>query len=155
MGLVGNGSPLRVHFAPLGAEVVESMMDALVEGVAPGRHPARVAKAMRDDDGVAHRRAIATSRTELMRVHRETILAAYRQSQVVEGYYRLASKSSRTCLACLLMDGEFFALDVPFAEHVNGRYVPVPALSGVAPSWTLGRDWFLGASWCSATLDDG
>jgi hypothetical protein len=51
---------------------------------------------MRDRGGVAHQRALRTSRTELMRVHRETTLAGYRHSGVVSGYYRLASKSVRT-----------------------------------------------------------
>lgn len=87
--------------------------------------------------------AIRTARTEPLRAYREASLGQYRQSGVVAGYLRLAAKSDRTCPACLFMDGEWFPLSVPFAEHVQGRCTPVPALDpNQAASWRTGQVWF-------------
>ena len=58
---------------------------------------------------------------------------------------RVAAKSLRTCLACLLADGTVYELEAEFAEHPQGRCVCVPILAGrEPPTMTKGRAWFEG-----------
>jgi hypothetical protein len=83
------------------------------------------------------------ARTETLRVYRLTTLERYRASGVVVGYRRLASKSARTCVACLMADGRFYALDEPFDQHPNCRCTLVPVLrTGDLVQWETGQEWF-------------
>ena len=67
----------------------------------------------------------------------------YRESNVVSGFRRLAAKDGRTCLACLMSDGETFDLASDLTDHPNGRCVAVPILVGrEPPQWQTGREWF-------------
>ena len=48
-------------------------------------------------------------------------------------------------MACLLADGQFYAVDEPFEEHPNGRCTLIPVVKGMEPvQWETGKDWFLG-----------
>jgi hypothetical protein len=87
-------------------------------------------------------RSLVIARTEQLRAWREASRATYQASGVVAGYKRLAAKSTRTCIACLLADGQFYALDQPFEEHPQGRCTLVPVLIGRdPPDWERGRQW--------------
>jgi hypothetical protein len=98
---------------------------------------------MRDAVNVTLDRAITIARTETARVYRETSRQQYIRSRVVEGYIRVAAKSVRTCMACLMADGTFYPLDVPFEEHVNGRCTSVPQVKGAPPIvYETGAQWF-------------
>lgn len=119
------------------------MTEALANGVALGWNPRKTERAMREAGRSVLQRALLIARTEQLRAYRTASLANYRASGVLSGYRRLAAKSARSCLACLLADGEFFTLEVAFEEHVAGRCTMVPVLaSGEAPEWETGRDWF-------------
>jgi SPP1 gp7 family putative phage head morphogenesis protein len=111
--------------------------------MARGWAPGKIARHMRDVLGVAPRTAMLSARTETLRVYREASLAQYRQSGIVDGYIRVAAKSERTCMACLAMDGEWFPLSEPFAEHPAGRCRSIPAKQGQQYPGTQGLDWFL------------
>jgi hypothetical protein len=92
-------------------------------------------------DGMAVKVAMARARQ----------LESYRRnSDIILGWERVASKSMRTCLYCLLMDGEQYPLHVEF-EDLNRcsseycRCTVIAVLDGVPrPRRTLGRRWFLG-----------
>lgn len=141
-GYVADGSPLRQYFARMYPSAMQGIMDALFEGLARGQGPRQIAKRMRDEMGVAARTAINSARTEPLRVYREASLAQYRKSGLVDGYIRVASKSVRTCMACLAQDGEWFPLDVPFAEHNMGRCVaPGTVVSGPPVKAFIARDY--------------
>lgn len=135
-------APLRQYFARMYPSAMQGIMDALFEGLARGLGPRQIARRMRDEMGVAARTAINSARTEPLRVYREASLAQYRKSGLVDGYIRVASKSVRTCMACLVQDGEWFPLDVPFAEHNMGRcVVPGTVVSGPAVKAFIARDY--------------
>ena len=150
VGLVSDGSPLRTYLLRTYPQAAQAMMDALMQGVGLGWGAQKTAREMRRGAAVGLRSAMNTARTETTRAYRAATLAQYEASRVVVGYRRLAAKSTRTCAACLMMDGEFFPLSTPFEEHVCGRCVPVPALEGPAVEgqepivWTTGREWFEG-----------
>lgn len=119
------------------------MVEALINGVALGWNPRKTERAMREAGRRVLQRALLIARTEQLRAYRTASLENYRASGVVKGYKRLASKSSRTCLACLLADGDFYTLDQSFDAHPNCRCTLIPVLfNGVAPQWETGRTWF-------------
>lgn len=141
-GYVADGSPLRAYFTKMYPAAMQGIMDALMTGMARGWGPAKTARLMRDALGVAPRTAINSARTETLRVYREASLEQYRKSGIVDGYFRVASKSERTCMACLAKDGEWFPLDVKFEEHNLGRCRPVPGRQDQVYPGTQGLDWF-------------
>lgn len=144
-GLAGDGSPLRTLLQGSFGVGAEGMFNQLLAGVALGRNPRVVARMMvRDGLSQSLTRMMLIARTEQLRVYRESSRQTYIHSGAVERYKRLASKSRRTCAACLMADGQVYDLDVPFEEHPMGKCVPVPVLVGLPPvQWTEGRDWFV------------
>lgn len=146
LNMAGNtaaGSPLASLFTPLPGEGAQAATRALMRGIALGWHPTKTAQAMMEGAGLAYERSVLIARTEQMRVYRETTRRQYVASDVVEGYRRVSAKSARTCIACLMADGRFYELDVPFEEHPAGRCVAIPVLrrsDGV--SWETGETWF-------------
>jgi len=142
-GNTGAGTPLATLLAPLPGEGAQAVTRALMRGVALGWHPTRTAQEMINGAGLAFQRALLIARTEQMRVYRETTRQQYVASAIVEGYIRVSAKSARTCIACLMSDGQFFELDVPFEEHPAGRCVAIPALvRGQRATWETGEQWF-------------
>jgi len=146
LNMAGNtaaGTPLSSLFAPLPGEAAQALTRALMRGVALGWHPTKTAQAMHDGAGLAYDRAVLIARTEQLRVYREASRRQYQTSGLVEGYRRVAAKGARTCIACLMADGRWYPLDVPFEEHPNGRCVPVPMLSEAeGVTWQTGKQWF-------------
>jgi len=93
---------------------------------------------------ITRTRALATARTEVNRVRRETTRQMYQaNSDVITGWEWVASKSARTCPACLALDGRVFDLDEVFPQHVNCRCTMIPVIDGIQrPPRQLGSDWF-------------
>lgn len=146
IGLVSDGSPLRTYLLKVYPQAAQAMMDALMKGMGLGWGAEKMAREMRQGAAVGLRSAMNTARTETTRAYRAASLGQYQSTGVVEGYVRLAAKSTRTCAACLMMDGKWFPLETPFEEHVCGRCTPVPTIKGreASRSWTTGREYFEG-----------
>jgi len=146
VGLVSDGSALRTYLLRVYPAAAEAMMEALLQGIGLGWGAEKIAREMRRAAAVGLRSAMNTARTETTRAYRQASLDEYRASGIVEGYVRLAAKSTRTCAACLMMDGKWFPLTTPFEEHVCGRCTPVPTIQGheASRSWTTGRAYFEG-----------
>ena len=152
VGQLHNGAPLDVLLGELGPDAAQKVKDALLEGLAMGRNPRVIARDVRRSMGMPLTRSLRISRTETLRAHRLATLANYQaNSDVVKGWRWSASHSSRTCLACLAMDGKVFPLDKPPPMHVSCRcsVIPVPVswrdLGVDAPEPDLGEtgaEWF-------------
>ena len=152
VGQLHNGAPLDLLLGELGPEASQRVKDALLEGLAMGRNPRVIARDVRRSMGMPLTRSLRISRTETLRAHRLSVLANYQaNSDVVKGWRWSASHSSRTCLACLAMDGKVFPLDKPPPMHVSCRcsVIPVPVswrdLGVDAPEPDLGEtgaEWF-------------
>lgn len=144
VGLAGDGSPLRAVLQDAGTIGADALAQQLVQGVALGLNPRELARrALRQGLATSFTRMVTIARTEVLRVARQTTLDNYRHSNVVRAYRRVASKSQRTCIACLALDGEIYPLTRPFEEHVNGRCVSVPVLiRGTPLAYETGREWF-------------
>lgn len=144
VGSAGNGAPLGDLLRGSWGDEGINVGSVLVRGTALGWHPTKIARAMRDEVNVTLERALLIARSEEMRVYREASRQQYIESQVVEGYRRVAAKSIRTCMACLMADGQWYPLSVPFEEHPNGRCTSIPAVHGAPPVvYEKGEEWFL------------
>ena len=144
VGLTGAGTPVGDVLADAAAVGPDGLRQALVDGIALGRNPVETARrALRQGLAQSFTRMATIARTETLRVYRETTLESYRQSRVVVGYRRLAAKDERTCLGCLMADGQFYALDEPFDEHPAGRCAVLPVLNKGTPiDFETGHAWF-------------
>lgn len=145
VGLMGDGSPLASYFeeqlAPLVAERIKS---EVIKASAVGTDFKTISKRLQETGGITKHRALSVARTEVNRVRRETTRQIYQEnSDIIEGWEWVASKSSRTCPLCLAMDGRIFPLDEPFPQHVNCRCTMISILKGLKRRpRTIGKDWF-------------
>lgn len=144
VGLAGDGSPLRTVLQSAGRLGADRLGEELIKGVALGLNPREIARrAMRQGLASSYTRMVTIARTEVLRVARQTTQENYQQSNVVRGYRRIAAHSSRTCVACLALDGREYPLTVPFEEHVNGRCAAIPILIRGNPiQFQTGPEWF-------------
>lgn len=144
VGMMGDGSPMWSYFAEnFAPAVVRKIRDEIVEAAALGTDFRTLARRLKSAGDITRYRSLAMARTEVNRVRRSATLEQYRESGVVTGWEWAASKSSRTCPACLALDGRIFKLDDEFPQHINCRCTLLPVIDGVeTPPRTLGRDWF-------------
>jgi len=144
-GLCGDGSPLfsLLKGRAIAPDAVNGLTDALVNGIGAGYNPVKVARQMADGLAAGLQKALVIARTEQLRVYRTANVAEYRESGVVSSFKRMATKDSRTCLACLAADGETFALEREMYDHPNGRCTQVPILAdGPDLDFETGAEWF-------------
>ncbi len=145
VGLAGDGSPLRSRLVESYGAAADGMLQELIRATALGKHPRETARRMvRNGLSQSLNRMLTTARTEPMRVFRESSRQQYAASGVVEGFMRLASRDSRTCMGCLMADGETYQVGESLREHPQGRCGTVPMVTGIKPPvWQRGTDWFL------------
>jgi hypothetical protein len=143
-GFAGDGTPLYKLLQDGYGETAAAITQQLITGVAMGINPIANARRMRDAFGMSFDRSLLIARTEQIRPYRMASLGQYKESGVVAGYRRVAAKSLRTCIACLIADGRFYPLDVPFEEHPQGRCTPIPVVIGMPEiKYETGKTWFL------------
>lgn len=144
VGLTGDGSPLHDILVDASQTGPAALQQILLEGLTFGENPYEVARrAVRQGLGRSLVRFATIARTETMRVYRKTTLESFRASPSIVGYRRVASKSRRTCMACLALDGMEYALETEFEQHVNCRCTLIPIIRGEEPiHFVNGRIWF-------------
>ena len=144
-GLLADGSPVRDVLARRFPDNWEQAEDALLQGIAKGWNPRKVAAAMTSRLGGALSDAARIARTEQLRAYREASRNAYVESGVVEQYKRLATHDTRTCIACIVLDGRIYPTSEPLSDHPNGRCSMVPIVKNrPEPRWESGKTWFNG-----------
>jgi SPP1 gp7 family putative phage head morphogenesis protein len=133
--LVGStqaGSPLSDLFNGFGPEAAQAAKNALISGVTLGYNPRQIASSIQDALNISLYRAQTIARTEMLRAYRDANTSTFQaNSDVVDQWRWTCALSSRTCAACLSMDGELFPLDETLDSHPNCRCTPVP----VTKSW--------------------
>lgn len=122
---------------PLSDEAYAVVQRELVRGVAAGSTPDATARRMirRAEGGFngGLSRAMTITRTETLDAYRAASAVGQKpHREVLGGWQWLASLSSRTCPACLSMNGRTFALSEPGPQgHQNCRCARLP----VTRSW--------------------
>lgn len=141
IGHAGDGSPLNTLLKNDFPDAADGLLQALINGVAMGESADKVARNMAEGMGMGLDRSLLIARTELNRNFRTSSTQQYRESGVVTGFRRLVSRDG-SCMACLILDGEFLETEEELDCHPNGRCVAVPILEGEPPpEWQLGADW--------------
>lgn len=147
IGMAGDGSPLSRWLRDVHSAAADGVLDALIDGVAKGIHPTKIAKDMANGLGLGLQRAMNTARTESLRAYRNASLMQYEASNVVMGYKRISARDARVCAGCLFTDGMVTQDLSEFAEHNQGRCSMVPVVIGVSePMWQSPIEWFEGQS---------
>lgn len=144
VGMMGDGSPILNYYREkLAPKVAEMIRTEVIKAAATGTDFRTIASRLMTTGQITRTRALMAARTEVNRVRREATRQRYIESGVTTGWEWVASKSIRTCPACLWMDGQIFKLEDPFPQHPNCRCTMMPVIEGVErPPRTLGREWF-------------
>lgn len=145
VALARAGRPLHALLEPMYGEATAGILRELTRGVALGRGLRDIARRMAGDgltDGLNH--LLLVTRDQYNRAHRTAALRRYEESGAVSGYVRrCARQPGRTCLACIALDGTFYALRDGFEGHPQCRCVMIPAVRGVnMQTLGSGRGWF-------------
>jgi hypothetical protein len=147
IGLAGDGSPLTRYLQAVHPAAADGVMEALINGVAQGIHPIKIAQEMANGLGMGLQQAMNTARTETLRAYRNACLMQYDASGLVVGYKRISARDERVCAGCLFTDGMFVESHSEFEEHNQGRCSMIPVLrDGAEPNWQSPYDWFEGQS---------
>ena len=129
VGATQAGSPLADLFNGFGAEAADKAGKALITGVTLGYNPRQIAPLVQQALDVSRYRALTIARTSMLDAYRSANQETYRANADVVGQWRwTCDKSSRTCAACIAMDGQLFDLDQDMDSHPNCRCAPVPVM---------------------------
>lgn len=143
VGFAQDGTPLKKLLRRAYPDAVDGIVKALINGMGRGLGPGQVATDMIKGSGMGLTRAVLISRTELARAYRTGSTKQYRESGVVNGFYRLVKKET-ACAACLMLDGQTFDTAEELHDHPAGKCVAVPGVIGVGkPKWEEGPEWFM------------
>lgn len=144
VGATQAGSPLSDLFAGFGAAAAQDVRTSLINGLSMGQSVEDVARSVQNALNIERNRSLTIARTELLRSYRGGSLETYRANDSIVGQWRwTCAKSTRTCAACLGMDGTLHDLSEDMESHVNCRCTMVPVLNA---DWAQvdiqsGSDW--------------
>lgn len=160
IGATQKGSPLADLFAGFGPEAAKNVGNALITGLSLGDNPRVVADSVMSALGVSRNRALVISRDQLIKSYRSANLETYRaNSDVCDGWIWVCAMSSRSCVGCIMMNGEEFPLDEELDDHTCGRCARAPKTKSWGdilgnfgidgsdieenpPEYQSGEDWF-------------
>jgi hypothetical protein len=153
LGFLGPDSPLHASLGQgFSDAVVRQLEESLVDGIALGYNPRKVAREMvRRGLGVGLNWALTTARTAQLYAYREATRANYMaNSDIVSGWVWYAELDDRVCLSCVAQHGGRHGVDEVLNDHHNGRCTALPEVPlakrlGLSlPEVTPGADWFAG-----------
>lgn len=138
------GQPLAKLLETAYPQAAQGMITQMINGVALGVNPREVTRRiMREGLAQGLNHVLLVTRDQHLRAYKMANLAQMKNSRVVSGYRRLAAKQTRTCLACLALDGKFYSLDDPFIQHTQCRCALLPVVMGLNPiEIESGEAWF-------------
>lgn len=154
LNMLADNAPLHQALVEdLGPTMAKAVEEALLDGIALGYNPRKVASIIRKTLGQGLSWALRTSRTSILYAHRQATAATYKaNSNIVKGWIWHAELGPRTCMACIAQHGTEHTLDETLNDHHNGRCAMVP----ITPTWAdlgfegiperapmqTGREWF-------------
>lgn len=130
--MVGNltdFSPVNVLAHRYGETGPSVIRQALLEGVANGDSPRNVGRRINKALGRHYGDATVLTRTEMLRVYRETARGTYQaNAKYVQGWIWNSALDKRTCPVCYAMHGTKHPLGEPMATHPVCRCSMIPWL---------------------------
>ncbi|MCG9895427.1 MAG: minor capsid protein, partial [Fimbriimonadaceae bacterium] len=140
------GSSLVQLFDRIGPEVASLAQGVLAREIAAGRGGREIGRSLAAEiEGLTRRRATLIARTEVNRAYR----AAHREAVVANqdlflGVRWVAAMNSRTCVACMSMNGRLFPVDYVMASHPACRCRVVPVTPDSLPPLTSAEQYLEG-----------
>ncbi|MBK8987367.1 MAG: NUDIX domain-containing protein [Chloroflexi bacterium] len=138
------GQPLNKLLENAYPTAVAGLTKELLYGTAVGRNPretARIAVRKGLAGGLNH--ILLVARDQQIRNYREMVRQKYKDSSVVYGYMRLAARNTRTCMACIALDGTIYETGQVMALHPQDRCSMVPLVEGFPlPNIKPASEWF-------------
>lgn len=145
VGVTADGAPLfsLLQKRAIAPDAVEGLTNQLLDAVTRGYNPRKTARLMQDGLTQGLQKALVIARDQQLRAYRTASDDQYRESGVVSAKRRVCAKDTRTCLACLAMDGELIPVGAPMYDHAQGRCTAIPVVDGLpALDWQKGPEWF-------------
>lgn len=138
------GQPLNKLLQAAYPTAVAGLTNELIYGLSIGRNPRETARAMMKQglsQGLNH--ILLVARDQQIRHYREMTRLQYGRNEAIYGYMRLAARNTRTCLACIALDGSIYPTDAFMELHPQDRCSLIPLVEGFPlPQWQRGLDWF-------------
>lgn len=128
MAQVYTQSPVTEMLRAYSASGARRAGDRIVQAVALGENPRKIAAALRRELGTEAWRAQRIARTEVIRAHTAGAIATMRATPTVTPAYEWTCRSATACIACLGNHGQVFSTDQPPARHPNCRCVMLPVV---------------------------
>ena len=151
-GFLADGKPLAELFDAIAPHAVLAAKTAFIEGVAIGRNPRVIARALMkgigaDEGGiprVSRTRSILIARTETMRAYRVATTRNYLANKsIIRGWIWMSARDPRTCPICLGMDGTVHPVGEQMHTHPGCRCFQVPKLADdIDFDMGTGQEWF-------------
>ena len=153
VGFLQDGSPLVDVITKHVGAAQQQFGQTMVTGLVSGWNPRKLARELRSSYGLGLTKALVIARTEQLRAYRTAAANTYRaNSHVVKGWERHAQHDTRTCMACLILDGKRYTLAEEMDDHPQGRCAMLPVTKTYAElgidapepdfSREKGIDWF-------------
>ena len=121
IGRAGNGQPLGKLFAGFGEAAARDARNALISGVALGRGPREVGRAVSQALNVPLWRGQIIARQEAMRAYRDSEMAIFQANKdVLSGWVWIAALGA-ACICCTDMHGSIHPLDEDMVSHIACR----------------------------------
>ena len=127
----GEGSALMKRLDKLAGENALRVAQTIIDNVALGNNPQKIAYLIRDSLGGGLTDALRMTRTVQIYSYREANRASYvANGDIVQGWYWMSALDPNTCMSCLAMHGTFHTNDETLDDHHNGLCVMIPAVIG-------------------------
>ena len=142
LNVMNKDNPFYASLYKAYGDLAGAFRSALANGIARGQGVTQLATSMRDAIGIGSNRSLTIAQTEMSRAYRSGTIAQYRSSEVVTYYVRLVKKET-ACLACLVLDGQKYALEEDMQDHPRGFCDVIAKVQGIPlPIWEKGSTWF-------------
>jgi hypothetical protein len=146
LGFLQEDGELYKRLGMLAPTHAADLADKLVEGIALGYNPTKIAKLFERVMGGGLTDALRMTRTAQLYAYREATRANYiANDDVVQGWIWWAELDNDTCMGCIAEHGTIHPLDETLNDHHNGRCAMLPYLGDNTPDKN-GQDWFMGLS---------
>lgn len=145
VGRMADGSPLNATLAQFGGEAQREITERLLSAVALNTNPRDTAAELANVVDAQRWKLLRIARTEQLNAYRTATLQNYQaNADIVDGWVWISAHQTRTCLACLSLDGQVFPLSVDFQpSHANCRCSSLAVVKGVPlPAHQTGEEWF-------------
>ena len=147
LGFLTPGSALYERLSYLAPGVAQAVADAIIQGVALGWNPRKIAAMVQQAFGGGLTDALRFVRTAQIWAFRESNRAnMLANSDVVEGWFWNAELGDpRTCASCIAKHGSFHPLSERLEDHHCGRCTAIPKVRGFESPLieASGEAWFI------------